>query len=64
MHSERSDRRFAVGEDSSKGRRRGCDAGKRIEGRKRHIAVDTPVLLLAAIVHAADIQNRVAARAV
>ncbi len=37
---------------------RGYDAGKKIKGRKRHILTDTTGLLVAAIVHAADIQDR------
>ncbi len=36
----------------------GCDAGKKINGKKRHILVDTLGLLLHAIVHPADIQDR------
>ena len=36
---------------------RGFDAAKRIKGRKRHIVTDTQGLLLAAIVHAANIQD-------
>ena len=36
----------------------GCDAGKKINGKKRHILVDTVGLLLHAIVHPADIQDR------
>jgi hypothetical protein len=36
----------------------GFDAGKLIKGKKRHILVDTPGLLLHAIVHAADVQDR------
>ena len=36
----------------------GYDAGKKIKGKKRHILVDTQGLLLHAIVHAADIQDR------
>ena len=36
----------------------GYDAGKKIKGKKRHILVDTQGLLLCAIVHAADIQDR------
>lgn len=36
---------------------RGRDAGKRIEGRKRHIVSDTNGLLLAAQIHRADIQD-------
>jgi putative transposase len=36
---------------------RGYDAGKRIYGRKRHIATDTNGLLLAAHVHPANVQD-------
>ena len=56
--------RFSVCEDGVKRGQRGYDAGKKIKGRKRHIAVDTEGNLLAVIVHAAGIQDRVAARAV
>ncbi len=37
---------------------RGYDAGKKINGRKRHIVTDTIGLLLDAEVHSADIQDR------
>ena len=37
---------------------RGYDAGKKTKGRKRHILTDTGGLLVAAIVHSADIQDR------
>jgi transposase len=37
---------------------RGFDAGKKIKGRKRHLLTDTTGLLLAAIAHPADIQDR------
>jgi transposase len=37
---------------------RGFDAGKRINGRKRHIAVDTLGLVLTVIVTAASVQDR------
>jgi transposase len=37
---------------------RGYDAGKKIAGRKRHIAVDTIGLLLAVLVTAAGVQDR------
>lgn len=37
---------------------RGFDAGKKINGRKRHILTDTLGHLIAAIVHPADIQDR------
>jgi len=36
----------------------GSDAGKKINGKKRHILVDTLGLLLDALVHPADIQDR------
>ncbi len=37
---------------------RGYDAGKKINGRKRHIAVDTIGLLLAVLITAAGVQDR------
>jgi transposase len=37
---------------------RGYDAGKKINGRKRHIVTDTIGLLVGAIVHPANIQDR------
>jgi transposase len=40
---------------------RGYDAGKKVNGRKRHIAVDTLGLLLAVLVTPASTQDRVAA---
>jgi transposase len=43
---------------SEAGGPRGYDAGKKIKGRKRHILTDTNGLLVAATVHAADIQDR------
>jgi len=58
------DHRFAIGEDIAKRGQRGYDAGKKIKGRKRHIAVDTQGNLLAVVVHSAGIQDRVGARAV
>lgn len=42
----------------------GYDAGKKIKGRKRHILTDTEGFLVAALVHAADIQDRDGAPAV
>jgi transposase len=41
---------------------RGYDGGKKIDGRKRHIAVDTQGLLLVVLVTAANLQDRTAAR--
>ena len=38
--------------------RRGYDAGKKIDGTKRHIAVDTIGLLLTVLVTAADLHDR------
>jgi transposase len=55
---------FTVGQDGAKRGARGYDAGKKIKGRKRHIAVDTQGNLLTVVVHAASLQDRVAARAV
>ena len=37
---------------------RGYDAGKKIKGRKRHIVTDTGGLLIAVMMHEADIQDR------
>ena len=37
---------------------RGFDAGKKVKGRKRHIVTDTGGLLVGALVHPADIQDR------
>lgn len=36
----------------------GYDAGKKIKGKKRHVPVDTQGLLMQAVAHAADIQDR------
>jgi transposase len=63
-HTQRGDCRFPVGQDGAKRGRRGYDAGKKIKGRKRHIAVDTQGNLLTVVVHSAGIQDRVGARAV
>ena len=49
------------GADTVPGTSRGYDAGKKINGRKRHIAVDTSGLLLAVVVTMAGIQDRDAA---
>jgi transposase len=37
---------------------RGYDAGKKVKGRKRHILTDTNGLLVNAVVHGADVQDR------
>ena len=44
------------------GGERGYDAGKKVTGRKRHIAVDTLGLILAVVVHRADLQDQHGAR--
>jgi transposase len=41
---------------------RGWDAAKQVNGRKRHIAVDTAGLVLAVVITAASVQDRDAAR--
>ena len=43
---------------------RGYDAGKKVNGRKRHILVDTMGLLLMVVVHIASIQDRDGAKEV
>jgi len=43
---------------------RGYDAGKKVNGRKRHLLVDTLGLLLMVVVHAANIQDRDGAKLV
>lgn len=52
--------RQPVGQDSGPRKRgtRGFDAGKKIKGRKRHLCVDTLGLILAVVVHSAEVQDR------
>ena len=66
-------RRLAVGghprqpdrhDGGSKRGFKGFDAGKKINGRKRHILTDTDGRLLAVDVHAADVQDRDGAKGV
>ena len=49
-------------EDHRKGGPRGYDAGKKVNGRKRHLLVDTGGLLLKALVHPADEPDGAAAK--
>lgn len=49
---------------SEQGGERGFDAGKKVNGRKRHILVDTIGLLLMVVVHQASIQDRDGAKLV
>lgn len=46
------------------GNLRGYDAGKKVNGIKRHILTDTMGLLIAVVVHSADIQDRKGAKLV
>jgi transposase len=56
------DSQSVKGSEMIAGGRRGYDAGKKINGTRRHIAVDTIGLLLTVLVTAASIQDRDAAR--
>lgn len=49
---------------TEQGGERGFDAGKKVNGRKRHILVDTIGLLLMVVVHQASIQDRDGAKLV
>jgi len=49
--------RLAKRQNGAKRGQRGYDAGKKIKGRKRHIAVDRDGHLLAALVHSAGVQD-------
>jgi putative transposase len=51
-------------ETTHRGGVRGYDAGKKVKGRKRHLAVDTLGLVLAVVVHSAAIQDRDGAKLV
>ena len=54
----------SVATTESGGTQRGYDAGKKINGRKRHIVVDTLGLILSVVVHAANIQDQEGAKLV
>jgi putative transposase len=47
---------------SSMTQEKGYDGGKKIQGRKRHIVTDTMGLLMAVVIHGADIQDREGAK--
>lgn len=49
---------------TEKGGPRGYDAGKKIQGRKRHLVGDTLGLIHGLVVHPADIQDRTGAKLV
>ena len=63
-HAERRHPRQPEREDHRKRGLRGYDAGKKVLGRKRHLLVDTLGLILVAVVHGGDIQDRDGARLV
>ena len=56
------DSQSVKGADTVGAESRGYDAGKKINGRKRHIVVDTVGLLLVVMVTAASVQDRDGAR--
>ncbi len=56
------DSQSVKGSEMIAGARRGYDAGKKINGTKRHIAVDVLGLLLTVLVTAASVQDRDAAK--
>jgi len=58
------DAQSVKGADTVGGASRGFDAGKKTNGRKRHIVVDTMGLLLAVIITTASVQDRDGARTV
>ena len=60
--AQRGHHRLPIGQDRLKRGQRGYDAGKRVKGRKRHIASDT-MGLLAVVAPSAGIQDRAGARA-
>lgn len=63
-HAKRRSYRQSVSKDNGKRGPHGYDAGKKINGRKRHILVDVLGLILAVVVHPADIQDRDGAKLV
>lgn len=63
-YAECCDHRLPERQDDGKKGVRGYDAGKKIKGRKRHLAVDTLGLVLTVVVHSAAIQDRDGARLV
>jgi hypothetical protein len=62
---DRRDHRQSEREERGKGGSAidaGCDAGKKIKGKKRHVLVDTQGLLMHALVHAGDVRTGTAGR--
>ena len=63
-HTERWGDRFPIGEDDRKGGLRSYGGGKKINGKKRHILVDTQRLVLKVKVHEAGLHDRTGAKLV
>lgn len=63
-HVQRDICRFAIGQDGTKRGWNSYDAGKKIKGGTRHIAVESLGNILTVKAHSADIRDRVGARAV
>jgi putative transposase len=63
-NAERRDLGQPVGQDDGKRGPRGYDGAKKLNGRKRHLLVDTTGLLLKAVVHPANIPDREGAKLV
>ena len=61
---QRSHRGQSIGQDDRKRGPHGYDAGKKINGRKRHILVDVLGLILVVVVHPANVQDRDGAKLV
>jgi putative transposase len=54
--------RFTIGEDNrKKGEVYGCDGGKKVKGRKRHLVVDSQGLLIGVLVTEANASERLGA---
>ena len=62
--AQRCHHRFAIGQDDRKRGPHGYDAGKKVNGRKRHLLVDVMGLVLAVVVHPANIQDLYGAKLV
>src|SRR5882724_7871352 len=62
--TERRQHRQPMGQNHRKRGERGIDGNKKVNGRKRHIVVDTLGLLLLVIVHPANIADITAAKTV
>jgi putative transposase len=64
VDAERGNLGQPIGHDDGKGGPRGSDGAKKLNGRKRHLLVDTTGLVLKVVVHAANIADREGAKLV